>query len=204
MAETTADVKRDIELTRDRISNTLNQLEQKVHITQIIKDNPWPAVGLAVGAGFLLSGSSVDVKAAATTVAATKGASSRLGTVLDDMVASLMGGLSAAFEERLESLVGELKGAIGAPTDGSRARTGTSRSNFAAGGASGGLDGGMTVSSAGSQSMHDAGGPASTGMGTGASPAAGSASGGSFGAAAGGSSAGASSTSAAGYQTRAD
>jgi hypothetical protein len=119
MAETTADVKRDIELTRDRISNTLDQLERKVNVTQIVKDNPWPAVGLAVGAGFLLSGSSVDVKASATTLAATKGASSRLGTVLDDLVANLMTGLSAAFEQRVEGLVTELKTAIGAPTDGS-------------------------------------------------------------------------------------
>jgi hypothetical protein len=115
MAETTADVRRDIELTRDRISSTLDQLEQKVHVTQIIRDHPWPAVGLALGAGFLLSGSSVDVKASATTLAATRGASSRLGTVLDEMVSNLMGGLSAAFEQKVEALVGELKGAIGAP-----------------------------------------------------------------------------------------
>jgi hypothetical protein len=197
MAETTADVKRDIELTRDRISNTLDQLEQKVHVTQIIKDNPWPAIGLAVGAGFLMAGSHVDVRAAASTVAATRGASSKLGGVLDDLVANLMGGVSAAFEQRVESLVGELKHAIGAPPSGGSSSS--SRSDFVSSGMakSGMAAGGMAVSSAGSQSMHDAGGAGSSGPSTGASPSAGS-----FGASSG--AAGSSSTSAAGYQPRAD
>src|SRR5947209_7952219 len=56
MAETTADVKRDIEMTRARMSDTLQELEQKMNITQIVKDNPWPALALAVGAGVILSG----------------------------------------------------------------------------------------------------------------------------------------------------
>ena len=56
MAETTADVRRDIELTRERMSSTLAQLEKKLNLTQMVKDNPWPALGLALGAGLLLSG----------------------------------------------------------------------------------------------------------------------------------------------------
>ena len=54
MAETTADVRRDIELTRERMSTTLQQLEQKLNIMQVVRDNPWPALALAVGAGVLL------------------------------------------------------------------------------------------------------------------------------------------------------
>ena len=84
MAETTADVRRDIELTRERISTTLAQLEQKTNVAQIVKDHPWPALAVAFGAGVLLSGSSADVKAAAATATATKGASSKVGTLLDD------------------------------------------------------------------------------------------------------------------------
>jgi hypothetical protein len=115
MAETTADVRRDIELTRERMSGTLAQLEQKMNVMQIVKDHPWPALGLAVGAGFLLSGSSADIKAAAATAAATKGASSKVGAALDDMVASLVLGVHQALEDRVTGWVGELKGAIGAP-----------------------------------------------------------------------------------------
>jgi len=116
MAETTADVRRDIELTRERMSTTLQQLEQKLNVMQVVCDNPWPALALAVGAGVLLSGSRTDVKAAAATVAATRGASSRVGSVLDDVVANLMSGLHEAFDTRVTSLVDDLKSAIGAPT----------------------------------------------------------------------------------------
>jgi hypothetical protein len=113
MAETPADVKRDIELTRERISDTLQQLEAKTNVMQIVKDHPWPALGVAFAAGFLLSGTRADVKAASATLVATRGTRSRVGTVLDDVVANLMGGLSLAFQQRVDTLVDELKGAIG-------------------------------------------------------------------------------------------
>ena len=48
MAETTADVRRDIEMTRDRISETLQQLEQKTNVMQMVKDHPWPALAVAM------------------------------------------------------------------------------------------------------------------------------------------------------------
>ena len=118
MAETTADVRRDIELTRERMSNTIAELERKLNVTQVVRDHPWPAIALAAGAGFLLSGSGADVKAAgaaASTVAATKGASSRLGPLLDDLVAKVLGGVQEALESRADELVDELKRAIGAP-----------------------------------------------------------------------------------------
>ena len=116
MAETTADVRRDIEMTRERMSTTISQLEQKLNLTQIVRDHPWPALAVAVGAGVLLSGSKADVTAAAATLAATQGASGKVGNVLDDAVASLVAGVSGAFQDRLAQLVNELKDAIGAPS----------------------------------------------------------------------------------------
>ena len=115
MAETTADVRRDIELTRNRISDTLEELEQKLNVTQLVKDNPWPALALAVGAGVLLSGSRADVKAAAATVTATRGASGRIGTVLDDLVSQVVQSFHGVVEQRIEGLANEVKRAIGAP-----------------------------------------------------------------------------------------
>lgn len=116
MAETTADVRRDIELTRERMSSTLAELERKLNVTELVRDHPWPTLALAVGAGVLLSGSKADIKAAAATVAATQGASSKIGEALDDMVASLLGGVHSALEERVGGWVEELKGAIAAPS----------------------------------------------------------------------------------------
>jgi hypothetical protein len=124
MAETPADVRRDIELTRNRISDTLQELEQKMNVAQIIKDNPWPALALAVGAGVLLSGSKADVKATAATLTATRGASSRIGTVLDDLVSQVVSGFHGAIEQKIEGLASDVKRAIGAPLNGSEPRGG--------------------------------------------------------------------------------
>ena len=115
MAETTADVRRDIELTRERMSTTIAQLERKLNLMHIIQDHPWPALAVAFGAGAALAASKLDVKSAAATVAATGGASSKLGTLLDDVAARVITGATEAFNERIDGWVAELKTAIGAP-----------------------------------------------------------------------------------------
>ncbi|HKG92540.1 MAG TPA: DUF3618 domain-containing protein [Gemmatimonadaceae bacterium] len=187
MAETTADVKRDIEMTRERISNTLAQLEQKTNVLQIVKDHPWPALAVAFGAGVLLSGSRADVKAAGATLVATRGASSRVGTVLDDVVSQLMTGLHAAFQHKIEGLVNEVKEAIGAPVDGQQAQRSGQQSQYGQTRSQGGSQAGATSglggtgagtsssgfgatsgggnSSGGSASTSTAGGPQSTDVG---------------------------------------
>ena len=127
MAETTADVRRDIELTRERMQETLSQLEHKLNVMQLVRDNPWPAIALALGAGLALSGSRADVKAAAATVGATKGASNKVATMLDDMVASLVDGVQEALQGHAENAVEEIKRAIGAQIGGEKS-TATSTS----------------------------------------------------------------------------
>lgn len=120
MAETTAEVRRDIEMTRERMSDTIAQLEHKLNVMEIVRDHPWPALAVAAGAGFALANSSADVKAAAAAVKATDGASSKVGSLLDDLAASLIAGVSAALAQKVDGLVDELKTAIGAPSSGSR------------------------------------------------------------------------------------
>lgn len=117
MAETTADVRRDIEMTRERMSDTIAELERKLNVSQIVREHPWPAIGLAFGAGILLSGSRADVKASAATVAATKGASSKIGPALDDIVARFMSGVTLALNDRVDHWVNEVKSALGAPVE---------------------------------------------------------------------------------------
>jgi hypothetical protein len=98
-----------------------------MNVAQIVKDNPWPALALAVGAGVLLSGSKADAKAAAATLVATRGATSRVSGVLDDLVAQVVSGFHGAIEQKIEGLANDVKRAIGAPM-GSGAGTGASRS----------------------------------------------------------------------------
>lgn len=115
MVETTADVRRDIELTRERMSSTLAELEHKLNVAQVVRDHPWPSLALAFGAGVLLSSSGADVKTAAATATATKGASSKVASALDEIVASMMRGVHQALDDRINGWVDEIKGAIGAP-----------------------------------------------------------------------------------------
>src|SRR3712207_8788884 len=125
MAETTADVRRDIELTRERMSDTLAQLEQKLNVMQVVRDHPWPAIALAVGAGFALAGSRADVKAAAATVRATGGAGSKGGAGGEAPAAGGVPGGSAALPGRTDSPGKEMQRASGAPRTGPATSTGT-------------------------------------------------------------------------------
>jgi hypothetical protein len=115
MAETTADVRRDIEVTRERMSGTIEELEQKLNVKQLVRDHPWPALAIAVGAGVLLSGSRADVKAAAATSAATRGARSKLGTALDDIIAQLVTSATDALQHQVDSVVTDVRTMLGAP-----------------------------------------------------------------------------------------
>jgi hypothetical protein len=97
------------------MSTTLQQLEQKLNVKQIVRDNPWPALALAVGAGVLLSGSRAGPRTAEATVAVSRGATHKVGSVLDDVIAGVVGGLHAAFESRVASLVSDIRSSLRTP-----------------------------------------------------------------------------------------
>ncbi len=108
MAETAEQVRRDIEVTRDRISNSIAQLENRLNVTERIKENPLPALGLAFAAGLVLSQSGADRKAAEVTTSATRDTGSKLTRALDDVVAGLVTSVAAAFQDRIEEGMQEL------------------------------------------------------------------------------------------------
>ncbi|MFL5612906.1 MAG: DUF3618 domain-containing protein [Gemmatimonadaceae bacterium] len=139
MAETTADVRRDIEQTRERMSTTLTELEQRLNVMQVVREHPWPVLALAFGAGLALSTSGSDTKAAVATIAATKGSRTKISSALDDIVANLMTGVHGALQDRIDGWVNELKSAIGAP---SGSQSNVRRSNMVA--SSGGYGTGPT------------------------------------------------------------
>jgi hypothetical protein len=141
MAETTADVRRDIEQTRERMSTTLTELEQRLNVMQVVRDHPWPVLALAFGAGIALSASGSDTKAAVATLAATKGSRTKIGSALDEIVANMMTGVHGALQDRIDGWVDELKSAIGASSRGGNSAT-TRRPNMVA--SSGGYGTGPT------------------------------------------------------------
>jgi hypothetical protein len=105
MPESTDAVRADIEATRARMSTTIAVLEKKVDVVQKIKDNPWPALAIAFGAGLALSVSGADRRAAGVTADAAQRTSSKLGTALDEVLATTFAGVAAAFQGRIDEAV---------------------------------------------------------------------------------------------------
>lgn len=108
MAETTTEVRADIEQTRARMSGAIAELERKVDVSQRVKEHPWTAVGIAFGAGVALSASRTDVRAAKVTAEATKETGSKLGSALDGVVAALIAGVAEAFNTRIDGMVSDV------------------------------------------------------------------------------------------------
>lgn len=112
MAETTSDVRADIEQTRARMSGAIAELERKVDVNEKIRSHPWAAVGVAFGAGIALSASRADVKAAKVTAEATKETGSKLGSALDGVVAALIAGVAGAIQSRIDGAVSEVVSSV--------------------------------------------------------------------------------------------
>jgi hypothetical protein len=112
MVDTTDAVRRDIEMTRARMSTTLAQLEDKVNVVQRIRDHPWPALGVAFGAGVALGVSSGP--RARTAVAVPRGVArgaggGRLSGILEEVIAHLLRGLREVAESQIDNVLADLK-----------------------------------------------------------------------------------------------
>jgi len=118
MGETTTEVRAEIEQTRARMSGAIAELERKVDLTQRVRDNPWPAVGVAFGAGIALSASRADVRAAKVTADATKETGSKIGMALDGVLAALIAGVAEAFQSRIDGAVKDVVSSIRGTTSG--------------------------------------------------------------------------------------
>jgi uncharacterized protein DUF3618 len=120
MAETTADVRREIEVTRERMSTTLSQLERKVNVMQWVRDHPWPALGMAVGAGLVIGRTGSESKAATATLAATRGASTHVSGMLDDIFSRMTGAVNEVVQGQVDRLIDDVKGTLTEALQGGR------------------------------------------------------------------------------------
>lgn len=126
MAETTTEVRADIEQTRARMSGAIAELERRANIGQQIGEHPWAAVALAFGAGIALSGSRADVKAAQVTSQATRETGSKLGNALDGVIATFIASVTEAVHTRIDGAVKEVVQSIRGDSTASPARSGSS------------------------------------------------------------------------------
>jgi hypothetical protein len=83
MSTSSSNVRREIAHTRERMNETIDQIDseiaervsaakQKVDVVQLVREHPWPALTIAVALGALIGGSGADEKAAAATAHAAK------------------------------------------------------------------------------------------------------------------------------------
>jgi len=123
MADTADAVRRDIAVTRERMASTLSELERKVNLMQMVRDHPWPAVGIAFGTGVVLSRSGRDLGNAVAAGVAARTARSRTSRLIDEVVARLLLGLGAVAETQIDRFLDRLQRAVRGEShdDGARA-----------------------------------------------------------------------------------
>ncbi|MEO6211044.1 MAG: DUF3618 domain-containing protein [Gemmatimonadaceae bacterium] len=117
MAETAADVRRDIEVTRERMSDTIAQLEQKFDLKSMVQNNPLPALAIAATAGFLFSRSSRGAKRATASTMSGVVARASVGGIANGVAERLFGGVADVLGEKVDGWVDDIRHVIVPKTD---------------------------------------------------------------------------------------
>jgi Protein of unknown function (DUF3618)/DUF883 C-terminal glycine zipper region len=133
MVDTPDAVRRDIEVTRERMSTTLAELEQKVNVMQQVRDHPWAAIGIAVGAGAALGvasnrfrapvayrepadyGAAPGYRRSVESMPVLRQQGGRVVGVVDGIVAYLLRGLRQVAEQQIDSVLGDLRSSLTKP-----------------------------------------------------------------------------------------
>jgi hypothetical protein len=100
------------------MSTTLAQLEQKVNVMQQIRDHPWAAIGIAVGAGAALGAASTRTRTSSHETAMLpelRRERGRFGGVLDGLIVYLLRGLRQVAEAQIDSVLSDLRGSLNRP-----------------------------------------------------------------------------------------
>ena len=99
-----------------RLSAAISNLDRRYGWSQTVKDNPWPALAVAAGIGFALAETGLDRGAKAATSQATTGIKSSAATLVETLATAATATVTQAVYGHLNTLVDELKRAIGAPS----------------------------------------------------------------------------------------
>lgn len=112
MAETAADVRRDIEVTRGRMSDTIAQLERKFDIKEMVHNNPLPALAIAATAGFLFSRNSRHGKQVAGAAMSGLVGRASVGGVVNGVAEKLFGGVADVLGQKVDGWVDDFRQVI--------------------------------------------------------------------------------------------
>ena len=109
MAETSHEIRRQIEATRARIGSTIAALEHKVDPHRIVDEHPLTVVGVAFGTGLLLSTTGTTGRAVRGVREQVREGAGRInssaGSALDGIVDAMIGAATAAITTKINGLV---------------------------------------------------------------------------------------------------
>lgn len=116
MAETSEQIRRDLERTRARVGGTIAALERKVNPRHVLDDHPIAAVGAAFGVGVLLGATGAPQKAVAGAAhevreqlrSGAEHASHTTGNIVDSLVQTVLDTASAAITAKLSQALGNI------------------------------------------------------------------------------------------------
>lgn len=117
MADTSNEIRSQIEDTRERIGTTIAALERKLDPRRVVEEHPLTLVGVAFGAGLLLATTGATGRAAREVREQVRGGADRIndsaGTALDGVINAVLGAATATITAKMTEL---LQVALGSPT----------------------------------------------------------------------------------------
>ncbi len=123
MAETSHEIRRELESTRETIGNTIAALERKVNPRHVLDEHPIAAVGLAFGTGVLLGTTGAAGRAAGQIRDGIESGAGKLNDGASDTLDRLLQSVLAAASKAIVSKVNILLEDVVAPASNRTART---------------------------------------------------------------------------------
>ncbi len=109
MAETSDEIRRELESTRERMGSTIAALERKVNPRHVLDDHPLAVVGIAFGTGVLLATSGAAKRAAQDVGSKIQHGAHNVndtaGSALDRIISAITSTASAAITAKVADLV---------------------------------------------------------------------------------------------------
>jgi hypothetical protein len=117
MAETSHEIRRQIEDTRERIGTTIAALERKVNPKRVVDEHALTLVGVAFGTGLLLATTGATGRAVKEVREQVRDGASRInenaGTAVDGVIAAVLGAATGTITTKLTEM---LEAALGSST----------------------------------------------------------------------------------------
>ncbi len=109
MAETSHEIRRQIDDTRARLGSTIAAIERKVDPHRIVDEHPLTLVGVAFGVGVLLSTTGATGRAVTEVRDQVKHGATKIndraGNALDGVIDAIIGAATMAVTEKLSELL---------------------------------------------------------------------------------------------------